>query len=113
MVQRLVATAFLDNPNDKPLVAHISEDKYDNRKENLRWATRIEIGMGKLCQKNSSSIYKGVDWKKDRKKFRSKIRVGKREKFLGYFDDEKEAARKYNEAAILYYGEFARLNIIE
>ena len=113
LVQRLVATAFLDNPNNKPLVAHINEDKYDNRKENLRWATRREIGMNKLCHKNTSSIYKGVNWKKSAKKFRSRIRMEQRDIHLGYFNDEKEAARKYNEAAIFYYGEFARLNVIE
>ena len=34
-------------------------------------------------------------------------------KGLGYFDNEKEAAQKYNEEAIKLFGEFALLNTIE
>ena len=42
-VHRLVAKAFLENPDNKPMIDHIDENKSNNNVKNLRWATRKEI----------------------------------------------------------------------
>lgn len=41
-VHRLIASAFIANPDSLEFVNHKNEDKTDNRPENLEWVTRSQ-----------------------------------------------------------------------
>lgn len=60
LIHRLVADAFLPNPNNYPVVNHINEDKTDNRVENLEWCTQsYNINYGTSIDKIRKSKQKG------------------------------------------------------
>ena len=57
-----------------------------------------------------TSCYKGCYFDKIHNKWKASIRHNGKNKTLGYFDNEKDAARCYNETAENEFGEFAKLN---
>lgn len=58
-VHRLVAIAFLENPNNKAYVDHIDTNPLNNRADNLRWVTTQENCMNPLTRINNSNSKKG------------------------------------------------------
>jgi hypothetical protein len=56
-VSRLVALAFIDNPENKKFVDHIDRDKTNNNISNLRWVTRCENQQNRDCVENAKHIY--------------------------------------------------------
>jgi group I intron endonuclease len=61
----------------------------------------------------SKTKYKGIYFDKTRNKWSASISYNGKAKHLGRFNTEIEAATKYNEAVIEYYGNDAVFNIIE
>ena len=92
---------------------HINHDGLDNRRSNLRPCTRGENRQNSRKQASCSSRYIGVSWNKAKGNWRAYIMFSGRQHHRGHFDDERAAARAYNIAAREYFGEFAKLNIIE
>ncbi len=73
----------------------------------------VENSRSQKTRSNNTSGYKGVYWEKQLKKWRARIKVNYQGVHLGVFSDKEEAAKAYNAAALEYFGEFAKLNIIE
>lgn len=115
-----MARQILERILDRPLIKneicdHINGDTLDNRRTNLRLSTKRENcrNMGKTRREGTTSEYKGVYWHKLRNKWVASIRVDGKLLFLGYYKDEKQAAKEYDKAALKYFQEFAKLNFPE
>jgi hypothetical protein len=103
-VHRLIATAFIDNPNNKPFVDHFNNDKLNNNITNLRWVTNTEnIQNSKLRIDNACGI-KGVYWYKQTNKWTAQIRIDKILIHLGYFDDIEDAKKARIDRATKEFG---------
>ncbi len=98
----------LDDPAVR--VDHINGDTLDNRRSNLRIATHAENLRNRGKPGNNKSGYKGVCYDKNRNKWHSCISYRGRQINLGRFDTPEAAARAYDEAALIYHGDFAKLN---
>ena len=102
---------ILDNIPKGYEVDHVNRDKLDNRKSNLRLATRgqnarnMELPLGRVR-------FRGVRWHKRNKKFESRIEYRGKRFHLGYFKIAEDAAKAYNRKAAELHGNFAVLNSI-
>jgi len=102
-------------------VDHKNGNGLDNRKCNLRIALKSQNSMNSKRKRNSVTKYRGVtrihrDWKGIecplKRPWTARIVVNGRAVHLGYYRSAREAALIRDMAAIKFYGEFARLNVM-
>ena len=79
------------------VVDHINRNGLDNRKKNLRICTVSENLLNRPKYRGHSQ-YKGVSWHKKSQRWRATFRG----KDIGWFLNEKEAAKCYDEAVSEY-----------
>lgn len=99
---------------DSSKVDHQDGDGLNNRRCNLRLAAAQPNRWNSAARDGAVSRFKGVNWhwfrSKKSGKWRAQIAVDGRQRHLGLFDSEVDAARAYDAAAVELHGEFARLN---
>jgi len=88
---------------------HINGDRLDNRRANIRLATRSQNAQNVSKHKDNKSGYKGVHWAAGREKWCAMIMANGKRYNLGYFTTAEIAYQAYCEAARRLHGEFARL----
>ncbi len=92
----------------KILVDHKNHNGLDNRKGNLRQCSYSQNSTNRRKMPAISSKYLGVS--KIKNKWRAHFTKNNKQIFLGYFDNEVDAALAYDKAAIETYGAFANPN---
>lgn len=87
---------------------HENGNTLDNRRCNLRSATRSQNMSNRKPNIRGSSKYKGVIWHKQHRKWIVSIQSNKKRYHVGLFTDEIEAAKAYSEKAAELFGDFHR-----
>jgi len=114
ILHRIILQRKIGRPLEKGETCdHRDGNGLNNTRSNLRVATNAQNSQNKSIYKRNKSGYKGVTWNSEGKKWVARIGFNGKYIYLGIFADIKDAARCYNEAALKYHGEFARLNVIE
>jgi hypothetical protein len=103
-IHRLVALCYVHNRDPETLtkVDHQDTNPANNHYTNLRWVTARQNcqNLAKNKAGTTSSKYVGVGWHKQRKVWRVQIRLDGRNKGLGSFKDEVDAAKAYDQALV-------------
>lgn len=90
---------------------HVNGDGLDNRRVNLREATKSQNGANRRKSvPGTASRFKGVSRHADGRQWRAQIGVNGEKVYLGLYLSEEAAARAYDDKARAAFGEFAALN---
>jgi hypothetical protein len=92
---------------------HIHGSGLDNRRSELRVATRSQNAANRRPMCGCASKYKGVTWHKGQSRWIARIKVDGQYAHLGSYLDERTAAEMYNCAALATFGEYACINELQ
>jgi hypothetical protein len=106
-VHRLVAQAFVPNPEEKPQVDHKDNDRKNNKAENLRWASSCENNWNrKSTNPNGKGVYFFKSPDKSFPEYRAMIYHKGVNYELGDFWTKEEAQQARYDKAKELFGDF-------
>lgn len=100
-IHRLVAEAFIPNPNNYEQVDHLNNDRVDNRVENLRWSSRKMNNSTQHARKERSK-------NASRTQHSDQIIMATKDGQVQYFKNGKNAAQKLGCSHVLVYNVIAQ-----
>lgn len=114
LIHRLVAQAFIPNPDNLPQVNHKDEDKTNNRVNNLEWCTaKYNMNYNDVLKRRSqrmkeNGIYESRTQRLKENGIYEKIGLKKRKypELIGL--DEREYRKEYRKQNIEHYREYQR-----
>lgn len=90
-------------------IDHINGNRLDNRRMNLRFASRSQNNANMKLRKDNSSGHKGVYWQSRINKYQVTMRINGKTSHLGYYEHFEVACNVYEDKARQLYGEFVRI----
>ena len=106
MMHRLIMGISKDEKYKNIDIDHINGDNIrDNRKINLRLATRSQNNMNRKIQCNNTSGVVGVYYDNTKKKWGAQLGLNKKTIHLGYYDDFDEAVKARKQGEEKYFKE--------
>ncbi len=113
---------ILKSPRDK-ITDHKDHNGLNNQKYNIRICTYSQNAQNRISKLNGNSHFLGVTKIINKKKYKNRIYIYQyymaqitvkgKQKTIGMYKSEIQAAKTYNNAALKHHGDFANLNIIE
>jgi hypothetical protein len=104
-IHRLVADAFIPNPDNKPEIDHIDRNPANNRVDNLRWTTRAENMINCSLRSDNKSGHRGIYFVKQKQKWAICYEFEKKKHHGGFYTTLEEAIANYKNPSNLKSGE--------
>jgi len=106
-IHRLVAQAFIPNPNPekKGIVDHIDHNTSNNKVENLRWASTSENSINQSLRSDNTSGHRGIFFCNQKQKWKITYEFEKKSYHGGFYDTIEEAIANYKDPSMLKDGE--------
>jgi len=94
---------IINNTPENFFTDHINRNTFDNRKSNLRTVTGSQNGINRGLNKNNTSGFRGVVWRKDIEKWQASLKLNYKTIYLGCYKTIKEAVDNRKKAEKEYF----------